>query len=37
MEQRKEIAFRVLVFLLVFAGLLYFTKKKIWANVEGHA
>ena len=37
MEQRKEIAFRALVFLLVFAGLLYFTKKKIWANVEGHA
>ena len=37
MEQRKEIAFRALVFLLVFAGLLYFTKRKIWANVEGHA
>jgi cytochrome c1 len=37
MEQRKEIAFRTLIFLLVFAGLLYFTKKKIWANVEGHA
>jgi len=37
MEQRKEMAFRIMVFLLVFAGLLYFTKKKIWANVEGHA
>ena len=37
MEQRKEIAFRALVFLLVFAGLLYYTKRKIWANVEGHA
>jgi cytochrome c1 len=37
MEQRKEIAFRVLMFLLVFAGLLYFTKRKIWSSVEGHA
>ncbi len=37
MEQRKEMAFRIMAFLLVFAGLLYFTKKKIWANVEGHA
>jgi len=37
MEQRKEMAFRIMVFLLVFAGLLYFTKKKIWANVESHA
>ena len=37
LEQRKEIAFKVLVFLLVFAGLLYFTKKKIWSNVQGHA
>jgi cytochrome c1 len=36
MEQRKEIAFRTLLFLLVFAGLLYFTKRKIWASVEGH-
>jgi cytochrome c1 len=37
MEQRKETGFRVLAFLLVFAGLLYFTKKKIWSRVEGHA
>jgi len=37
LEQRKEIAFKTLVFLLVFAGLLYFTKKKIWSNVQGHA
>ncbi len=37
MEQRKEIAFKTLAFLLVFAGLLYFTKKKIWSRVEGHA
>ena len=37
LEQRKEIAFKTLVFLLLFAGLLYFTKKKIWSNVQGHA
>lgn len=37
MEQRKETGFKVLAFLLVFAGLLYFTKKKIWSRVEGHA
>jgi cytochrome c1 len=35
LEQRKQIGFRVMVFLLVFAGLLYFTKKKIWADVKG--
>ncbi len=27
----------MLLFLLVFAGLLYFTKKRIWSRVEGHA
>jgi cytochrome c1 len=37
MEQRKETGFKVLAFLLVFAGLLYFTKRKIWSRVEGHA
>jgi cytochrome c1 len=34
LEQRKQIGFRVMVFLLVFAGLLYFTKKKVWADVK---
>jgi cytochrome c1 len=33
MEYRKLIGRRVLVFLLVFAVLLYFTKKRIWADV----
>ena len=33
MEARKRIGFQVMVFLLVFAGLLYFVKKKIWAGV----
>ena len=41
LEARKAMGFQVLVFLLVFAGLLYFTKKRIWARVggetEGHA
>jgi ubiquinol-cytochrome c reductase cytochrome c1 subunit len=36
LEQRKETGFRVLMFLIVLAGLLYFTKKKIWSRVEGH-
>lgn len=33
LEQRKRVGFRVMLFLLVFAGLLYFTKKRIWADV----
>ncbi|WP_406854514.1 cytochrome c1 [Alsobacter sp. KACC 23698] len=37
LEARKQLGFRVLSFLLVFAGLLYFTKKKIWSRVDGHA
>lgn len=34
LEERKKIGFRVMIFLIVFAGMLYFTKKKIWRNVE---
>jgi len=37
LEARKALALKILAFLLVFAGLLYFTKKRIWASVEGHA
>jgi cytochrome c1 len=36
MEARKRIGFQVMIFLIVFAGLLYFTKKKVWAEVKGH-
>jgi ubiquinol-cytochrome c reductase cytochrome c1 subunit len=36
LEQRKRIGFQVMVFLIVFAGLLYFTKKKIWGRI-GHS
>lgn len=35
LEQRKRLGFNVMAFLLIFAGLLYFTKKKIWAKVGG--
>lgn len=31
---RKRQGFIVILFLLIFAGLLYFTKKKIWSNVQ---
>lgn len=34
MVARKRIGFQVIVFLIVFAGLLYFTKKKVWHEVE---
>lgn len=36
LESRKQIGFRVMVFLAVFALLLYFTKKKVWAGVKGN-
>ncbi len=36
LEERKATGFRVLIFLIVFATLLYFTKKRIWAGVGGH-
>jgi ubiquinol-cytochrome c reductase cytochrome b/c1 subunit len=36
MESRKRAGFQVMVFLLVFAGLLYFTKKKVWRDVQLH-
>jgi ubiquinol-cytochrome c reductase cytochrome c1 subunit len=35
LEQRKQMGVRVMLFLIVFAGLLYYTKKKIWADVKG--
>lgn len=34
MEARKRIGFQVFIFLIVFAGLMYFTKKKVWANAH---
>jgi hypothetical protein len=36
LEQRKRVGMQVLIFLIVLAGLVYFTKKKIWHEVELH-
>ncbi len=36
LEERKATGFRVLVFLIVFAVLLYFVKKRVWSDVAGH-
>ena len=33
---RKRLGFQVLIFLIVLSGLLYFTKKKVWKEVELH-
>lgn len=33
LAQRKKLGFQVILFLIVFASLLYFTKKKIWSSV----
>ncbi len=33
LDARKRMGFQVFVFLFVLAGLLYFTKKKVWKNV----
>lgn len=33
---RKRIGFQVMIYLIVLAGLLYFTKKKVWREVEAH-
>ena len=37
MEARKRIGLQVMIFLIVFAALMYFTKKRVWSRVEGHA
>ncbi len=34
MEERKRMGFKVMIFLIVFAGILYASKKKIWKDVE---
>ena len=34
LDARKRIGFQVMIFLLIFAGLMYFTKKKVWAEVH---
>ena len=37
LEARKRIGFQVMIFLLIFAGLMYFTKKRVWRDVHEHA
>ncbi len=34
LEARKRLGLQVMIFLLVMSGLLYFTKKKVWANAH---
>jgi ubiquinol-cytochrome c reductase cytochrome b/c1 subunit len=34
LEARKRLGMQVMIFLIVFSGLLYFTKKKVWASVH---
>ena len=34
LTERKRLGFQVVIFLAVFAGLMYLTKKKIWSKVE---
>jgi ubiquinol-cytochrome c reductase cytochrome b/c1 subunit len=33
LDARKRLGFQVMIFLIVFTGLLYFTKKKVWHDV----
>jgi ubiquinol-cytochrome c reductase cytochrome b/c1 subunit len=34
MEERKRLGMQVFIFLIIFAGLMYFTKKKVWADAH---
>jgi cytochrome c1 len=34
MEERKHLGFMVMIYLAVLAGLLYFVKKRVWADVH---
>jgi ubiquinol-cytochrome c reductase cytochrome b/c1 subunit len=34
MEDRKRLGLQVMIFMIIFAGLLYFTKKKVWASAH---
>jgi ubiquinol-cytochrome c reductase cytochrome b/c1 subunit len=34
MEARKQLGFQVFVFLIIFVGMMYFTKKKVWADAH---
>jgi ubiquinol-cytochrome c reductase cytochrome b/c1 subunit len=34
LEARKRLGLQVMIFLIVLAGLMYFTKKKVWASAH---
>ena len=34
LDERQRLGFQVMIFLIVFTGLLYFTKKKVWHDVH---
>lgn len=34
LEQRKQLGFKVIIFLLIFAGLVYASKRRVWASVK---
>ncbi|MEL6920885.1 MAG: cytochrome c1 [Pseudomonadota bacterium] len=34
LEERKQLGFRVMVFLVIFAALLYLSKKQVWSRLE---
>jgi cytochrome c1 len=34
LAERKKIGWRVMIFLVIFAGLLYYTKKKVWSSLH---
>ncbi|HEU4805831.1 MAG TPA: cytochrome c1 [Nitrobacter sp.] len=34
LEERKRIGMQVMIFMLIFAGLLYFTKRAVWADAH---
>ena len=36
LEDRKQTGFMVMVFLLLFAGLIYLTKRKVWSRHVAH-
>jgi ubiquinol-cytochrome c reductase cytochrome b/c1 subunit len=37
LDARKRLGFQVMIFLIVFTGLLYFTKKRVWRAVTEHS
>jgi len=34
LDQRKHMGFEVMIFLLIAAGMMYFVKKKVWADAH---